>query len=82
MLKTKTHFYSFKKCDSNYKVIEDLKFDIFILNEREFDVFISSLFDFMKSEKNDVVLLTPICFVDKNSFIKGFKGAFVHNEHS
>ena len=54
----------------------------FILNEREFDVFIGSLFDFLKSEKNDVVLLTPICFVDKNSFIKGFKGAFVHNEHS
>jgi len=72
-LKTEHHFYSFIKDEGGYKIIEDLKFDLCVLSEKEFDYFLGLTFDYMMMQDSDVELLVPIDIKDRGEFISKIK---------
>lgn len=73
LLRAKNNLYSFEKEGTKYKVIEDLKYPIYVLNEAEFELFLIALYSFINSEVEDVQVLGILTFDGENEFLAGFK---------
>ena len=56
-----------------YKMIEDLKFDLCVLSEKEFYYFLGLTFDNMMMQDSDLELLVPIDINDRGEFVGKIK---------
>lgn len=54
-------------------MIEDLKFDLCVLSEKEFYYFLGLTFDYMMMKDSDVELLVPIDINDRGEFVGKIK---------
>jgi len=74
-LRTEHHFYSFIKDEGGYKIIEDLKFDLCVLSEKEFDYFLGLTFDYIMMQDSDVELLVGIDIKHRDEFVSKIKSS-------
>ena len=72
-LRAKNNVYSFEREGSKFKVIEDLKYPIYILNEDEFEAFLVALYGFVNSEDEDIQVFGSFSIDGKDDFITGFR---------
>jgi hypothetical protein len=73
LLRAKNNVYSFEREGSKFKVIEDLKYPIYILNEDEFEAFLVALYGFVNSEDEDIQVFGSLSIDDKDDFLAGFR---------